>query len=134
MSAIVVVKPAPAFSSQSNSVENMIGIIEMHFIILRSSTEAKLGMRVAPGTPLYKWMARHAGWCTTHCLVLASGCASFYNMYGHSYTRELVTFGEAILARLPRSKVHRRGRGKLVHKGDMGYARGIWLGKCKRRR
>eukprot|EP00959_Pyramimonas_sp_CCMP1952_P024426 512750-Pyramimonas_sp.AAC.1 len=40
----------------------------------------------------------------------------------------MATPGESVLARLPRGK-NRRARGKVYHKGDMGFARAVWLGK-----
>ena len=96
---------------------------------MRTAAEAKLGMPIAAGTPLYKWMVRHAGWVVTHLRVMASGWTSFQAVTGHRYTRELATMGEAVLARLPRAKGNRRAKGKTLHKGDIGFARGMWLGK-----
>eukprot|EP00959_Pyramimonas_sp_CCMP1952_P237937 4972036-Pyramimonas_sp.AAC.1 len=40
----------------------------------------------------------------------------------------MATPGESVLARLPRGK-NRRARGKVHRKGDMGFARAVWLGK-----
>ena len=73
-------------------------------------------------------MIRHAGWCTTHLRVLASGSTPYCNVYGHNYVKDLAMIGETVLARLPRNK-QRRGRGRVVHKGDMGFARAVWLGR-----
>eukprot|EP00959_Pyramimonas_sp_CCMP1952_P291884 6104693-Pyramimonas_sp.AAC.1 len=36
--------------------------------------------------------------------------------------------GGSVLARPPRGK-YRSARGKVHHKGDMGFARAVWLGK-----
>lgn len=95
---------SPKFSSQSNPSDNAIGIVQANFRRLRGSAESKLGVRIWPDTALYKWIVRHAGWVATHLRVLASGSTPFREVYGHSYTRELATIGDAVLARLPRAK------------------------------
>ena len=62
----MVVNPAPTFSSQSNPSENANGIIQAQFRTSRSALEAKLGARVRPGSAMYKWLQRHAGWVATN--------------------------------------------------------------------
>ena len=124
----VVVRPAPQFSSQSNLSENANGILQAQFRTTRSALEARLGARVRPGSAMYKWLQRHAGWVATNLRIKASGRTAHEDVYGHAYTREMATPGESVLARLPRAK-NRRARGKVYHKGDMGFAKAVWLGR-----
>ena len=86
----VVITPIPKFSSQSNPAESAISIIEPQFRTLRGALEAKLGMSVPPGTPTYKWLQRHAGWCVTCLRVLGSGTTPYQQVFGHPIHQRVV--------------------------------------------
>ena len=53
-----------------------------------------------------------------------------FDAYGHNYTGKTVPVGETVLARVPRNK-QRMVRGSRIQKGDIGWNKGIWLGKSR---
>ena len=63
----------------------------------RFSVEARYGRKITPSHTLWSWLGHHSAWITARYRVRVDGTTAFFGAFGHSYTGEVVPFGETVL-------------------------------------
>eukprot|EP00959_Pyramimonas_sp_CCMP1952_P460213 9479488-Pyramimonas_sp.AAC.1 len=99
----------------------------------RVQIEMNCGIKLAPRSPLWPFLARRGANLTNWFSRGAGGYAAHYAVYGVNYTGVVVPFGEAVMARVPVSKTGQRrsmgGRAPRLTKADAAWAKGVCVGK-----
>ena len=114
---------SPAEDSKSNGlVENAIRRVQVMIRTLRSSLQAKLGVKVGKGHALYPWLIEWAADLLTRYKVNSEGRTAVEEIRGKKSARSFAQFGEQIMYMPAQTAA-----GKL-DKLDDRYRDGIFLG------
>ena len=106
---------APTYSSSSNAhAEEAISRVQAQFRVLRVALEAMHGVKIDPRHPLWPWAIKHAGWLVSRFQRRSTGLTAWETVHGGNYSGDILPFGEACLARIPRPKT-RFTRGSTIH-------------------
>ena len=103
----VMPEESPVEDHQANGdIENAIREIGKEIRTLKSSTESKIGRRIASNHPILAWLPAHAAFLISRYAVGADGKTAYERSRGKKYKRELVPFAERIHFIVPGPKRH----------------------------
>ena len=74
-------------------------------------------------------MVTWAGQARNFHQIRLDGSTPYYAGYGVEYKGQVLPFGETVLFKAPVSKTRAKKGGGTLHKADLAWERGIWVGK-----
>jgi len=117
-------------SKSMGLVESNIRRWRAELISLKGMLEAKHARVLTPNALMWSWLARHAAWLISRYQVRSDGTTPFFALHGHSYTGEIVLFGETVHFKAPQSKSGAIRGGRIL-KGATSWFKGVWVGKSE---
>ena len=112
----------PRQSHSSNShVEKAIDTVRRNAATLRCYLESRIGAVIPGSAHTYAWLFKHSSFLYNRFHVGNKGGTAYEVMFGRRYKEQLVPFGEKVL-------FYKHS----LHKGDLQWLKGIWLGVNER--